>query len=108
MPPDELLQAILAAAGDDMICYLRPRRSDRRPPRAAELSRLGQLLGDSATDDCPFTPAPSAFVVRTAHWCARRLWPKSPSEWTNEGILRHPSYIALRDDKDPRVVVRET
>jgi len=29
-------------------------------------------------------------------------------EWTNEGILRHPSYIALRDDKDPRVVVRET
>jgi bifunctional non-homologous end joining protein LigD len=28
-------------------------------------------------------------------------------EWTGDGILRHPSYCGLRDDKDPRDVVRE-
>lgn len=29
------------------------------------------------------------------------------SEWTDEGILRHPSFLGLRDDKAPRDVVRE-
>jgi bifunctional non-homologous end joining protein LigD len=30
------------------------------------------------------------------------------TEWTNEGTLRQPSFKGLRDDKDPREVVRET
>jgi len=29
------------------------------------------------------------------------------SEWTPDGLLRHPSYKGLRSDKDPREVVRE-
>jgi bifunctional non-homologous end joining protein LigD len=29
------------------------------------------------------------------------------TEWTREGILRHPAYKGLRDDKRPRDVVRE-
>jgi bifunctional non-homologous end joining protein LigD len=29
------------------------------------------------------------------------------TEWTNEGILRHPSFQGLRDDKNPRDVIRE-
>ena len=29
------------------------------------------------------------------------------SEWTSSGKLRHPSFLGLRDDKDPRQVVRE-
>jgi bifunctional non-homologous end joining protein LigD len=29
------------------------------------------------------------------------------SEWTSEGVLRHPSFQGLREDKDPREVVRE-
>jgi bifunctional non-homologous end joining protein LigD len=29
------------------------------------------------------------------------------TEWTSEGRLRHPSFNGLRDDKDPRQVVRE-
>ena len=29
------------------------------------------------------------------------------AEWTSSGTLRHPSYVATRDDKDPRDVVRE-
>ncbi len=30
------------------------------------------------------------------------------TEWTREGTLRQPSFKGLRDDKDPREVVRET
>jgi len=29
------------------------------------------------------------------------------TEWTSDGILRHPSFLGLRDDKPPREVVRE-
>ena len=29
------------------------------------------------------------------------------TEWTSDGILRHPSFLGLRDDKSPRDVVRE-
>ena len=29
------------------------------------------------------------------------------TEWTGAGILRHPSYKGLRDDREPREVVRE-
>ena len=29
------------------------------------------------------------------------------TEWTTAGQLRHPTYLGLRDDKDPAGVVRE-
>lgn len=29
------------------------------------------------------------------------------TEWTRDGMLRHPRYLGLRDDKKPRDVVRE-
>jgi bifunctional non-homologous end joining protein LigD len=29
-------------------------------------------------------------------------------EWTDANHLRHPKFVALRDDKEPRKVVRET
>lgn len=29
------------------------------------------------------------------------------TEWTNDGVLRHPAFKGLREDKDPREVVRE-
>jgi bifunctional non-homologous end joining protein LigD len=29
------------------------------------------------------------------------------TEWTNDGVLRHPAFKGLREDKDPRDVVRE-
>ncbi len=28
-------------------------------------------------------------------------------EWTTAGVLRHPTYVGLRDDVDPRTIVRE-
>ena len=30
------------------------------------------------------------------------------AEWTRDGRLRHPRFLGLRDDKDPRKVVRES
>jgi bifunctional non-homologous end joining protein LigD len=29
------------------------------------------------------------------------------TEWTRDGQLRHPRFLGLREDKDPRDVVRE-
>jgi bifunctional non-homologous end joining protein LigD len=29
------------------------------------------------------------------------------NEWTPDGHLRHSSFAGLRDDKDPRLIVRE-
>jgi bifunctional non-homologous end joining protein LigD len=62
-----------------------------------------------AADESPFTPAPPPFVSRTARWVSPELVAEVTfGEWTDEGILRHASYIGTRADKDPRAVVRET
>jgi ATP-dependent DNA ligase len=29
-------------------------------------------------------------------------------EWTRDGLLRHPEFIGIRNDKSPRAVKRET
>jgi DNA ligase D-like protein (predicted ligase) len=43
------------------------------------------------------------------HWVEPRLVGQVGfSEWTTDGQLRHPRFQGLRDDKDPREVVRET
>jgi bifunctional non-homologous end joining protein LigD len=75
----------------------------------SELRRLGGLLDELATDECPFVPPPPKPIVRTAHWVRPELVAEITfAEWTGEGILRHASYIATRDDKDPLEVVRES
>jgi bifunctional non-homologous end joining protein LigD len=44
-----------------------------------------------------------------AHWTEPRLVAQVAfTEWTGAGQLRHPSFLGLRDDKDPADVVRET
>jgi bifunctional non-homologous end joining protein LigD len=73
-----------------------------------ERDRLGELLADLATDEPPFDPPPPRAVSRTAHWVRPALVAEIAfAEWTSGGTLRHPSYVATRDDKDPRDVVRE-
>ncbi len=61
-------------------------------------------------DDCPFTPRPTPTQLRhqRAHWVRPELVCEVAfAEWTLDGIVRHASYLGLRDDKDPRKVVRE-
>jgi len=56
----------------------------------------------------PTVDAPRA-AVRGAHWIAPKLVAEIAfTEWTDEGVLRHPSFIALREDKPESEVVRET
>jgi bifunctional non-homologous end joining protein LigD len=40
------------------------------------------------------------------HWVkARYLAQVEFTEWTRDHILRHPAFLGLREDKDPREVV---
>jgi ATP-dependent DNA ligase len=42
------------------------------------------------------------------HWVEPRLVAQCAfTEWTHDGKLRHPRFLGLRRDKDPREVVRE-
>jgi bifunctional non-homologous end joining protein LigD len=56
-----------------------------------------------------FDPQPPRAIARRAHWvrpdlvCEVRF-----TEWTNEGMARHPAFQGLRADKDPRDVRRES
>jgi DNA ligase D-like protein (predicted ligase) len=70
------------------------------------LRALHSQLRADAIDDPPFRPAPRE---KGAHWARPRLVAEIAfTEWTREGRLRHPSFLGLRDDKDPKDVVRET
>jgi bifunctional non-homologous end joining protein LigD len=47
--------------------------------------------------------------VRGAHWLRPKLVAEiAYTEMTNEGTLRHPSYLGLREDKKAEAVVLET
>ncbi len=71
-----------------------------------ELSRVMKLLKPLETKECPFTPSPR--TNERPHWAEPRLVAQVRfTEWTADAKLRHPVYLGLRDDKDPREVVRE-
>ncbi|HEX6933742.1 MAG TPA: non-homologous end-joining DNA ligase [Streptosporangiaceae bacterium] len=81
----------------------------------ATLASLGASLRELERDDPPFDPAllppPSGGGPPRAgvHWVEPALVAEVGfSEWTTAGQLRHPRYQGLRDDKDPKTVVRET
>jgi bifunctional non-homologous end joining protein LigD len=64
-------------------------------------SRLGALKR-------PKSPFVGRGVPRGAVFCEPRLVAEVEfTEWTPAGMLRHPSFKGLRDDKDPAEVVRE-
>jgi bifunctional non-homologous end joining protein LigD len=71
------------------------------------LQHLHAVLARLERESGPFTkghlPSP-----RGVHWVTPRLVGQVAfSEWTDDGELRHPRFQGLRDDKDPRDVVRE-
>lgn len=57
----------------------------------------------------PFAPGERVPRPRTRlHWVEPRLVCEVEfTEWTDEGLLRHPSFQGLREDKAPEDVVRE-
>jgi bifunctional non-homologous end joining protein LigD len=75
---------------------------DNRTLRALHATLAGLEQGAN-----PFRrgPLPSQ---RGVHWVQPRIVGEVGfSEWTDAGELRHPRFQGLRDDKDPRDVVRE-
>jgi bifunctional non-homologous end joining protein LigD len=85
----------------------------------AMLKSLHARFAKIARTECPFDNLPdkrerrygqaiTASVMKTCHWvkpiavCQLQF-----TEWTNDGRLRHPVFLGLRDDKAATEVVRE-
>jgi bifunctional non-homologous end joining protein LigD len=74
---------------------------------AATLRMLGERLAPVRRDDPVLSDVPREHA-RSAVWVDPMLvCDVEYTEWTRDGRLRHPSYKGLRDDLDPRAVVRE-
>ncbi|WP_157220418.1 DNA ligase D [Flavisphingomonas formosensis] len=72
-----------------------------------ELFRLVEVM-QPFEQSAPTVKAPRG-EVRGAHWLKPKLVAEiAYTEMTNEGTLRHPSYLGLREDKKPEAVVLET
>jgi bifunctional non-homologous end joining protein LigD len=72
-----------------------------------EIDRLMEIMAplerNKATVEAPRAAA------RSAHWIAPKLVAEiAYIEFTDEGVLRHPSYLGLREDKKPEAIVLET
>jgi DNA ligase D-like protein (predicted ligase) len=73
---------------------------------AARLRDLGALLRALETSGSPFLDAQP--IPRGTHWTRPELVAQIGfAEWTNDGRLRQPRFLGLRDDKAPAEVVRE-
>jgi bifunctional non-homologous end joining protein LigD len=69
----------------------------------AEIARLGKLMKAFAKT-APTVAAPRG-AVRGANWIEPKMVAEIAfTEMTSEGILRHPSYIGLREDKPAKSV----
>jgi bifunctional non-homologous end joining protein LigD len=69
------------------------------------LTDLSARFRDLSAERSPFE---GPVREKGAHWLRPELVAQVGfSEWTRDGKLRHPRYMGLRDDKDPRDVVRE-
>ncbi len=65
------------------------------------LERIGRRVS-------PFAVLPPARVARRAHWVRPELVCEvSFTEWTSDGMARHPVFQGLREDKDATEVRRE-
>jgi bifunctional non-homologous end joining protein LigD len=72
----------------------------------ASLRHLREVLEQSETKTNPFPPR--AVPGRGKHWVKPALVAEvSFSEWTPAGLIRHPVFQGLRQDKPARKVVRE-
>ncbi len=73
----------------------------------AALVQIRGLLQQRNSIACPFEPVPK-MVRGTARWVTPDLVAQVTfAEWTEDGHLRHPVYLGLRDDKFASDVVRE-
>ena len=71
------------------------------------LRRLRDRLDRLERETQPFDE-PAEISEKGVHWITPALVGEFGfTEWTDDGKLRHPRFLGLRDDKDPEDVVRE-
>lgn len=71
-----------------------------------ELERVFRLLKPLETDTSPFKSRPR--TNERPHWTRPSLVAQLKfTEWTDDGLLRHPIYLGMRDDVKPESVRRE-
>ncbi len=77
--------------------------------REDDIDLLTRELRKRERSDSPFDIGkPTGPKARLVVWCEPELVCEvSWTEWTNERTLRQPAFKGMRDDKDPREVVRE-
>jgi bifunctional non-homologous end joining protein LigD len=69
---------------------------------------LKKKLDRIAIDKRPFEQIPKDPDLRRAVWAEPKLVGEVAfTEWTDEGVIRHPSFQGLREDKNPKDVIRE-
>ncbi len=71
-----------------------------------ELERVIRLLKPLEIASTPFTTRPK--TNQPPHWTTPSLVAQVKfTEWTDDGLLRHPIYLGMRDDVKPETVRRE-
>ena len=69
---------------------------------------LQKMLDQIPQPAMPFASKPKDTGLRKAIWAKPKLIAEVEfTEWTDEGIIRHPSFKGLREDKKPSDVTRE-
>ena len=70
------------------------------------LKEMNDLLQPLETDKCPFDKIPH--TNEKPHWVKPELVCEVKfSEWTDDGSMRHPIFLGLREDKNPAQCQRE-
>lgn len=71
-------------------------------------SDLKKELDKLSRKTSPLAVVPRDPVLRETHWTQPKMIAEVAfTEWTSDGSIRHPSFQGLRQDKNPRDVVRE-
>jgi bifunctional non-homologous end joining protein LigD len=78
--------------------------------KGAELERIMKMLRKLETPTCPLNPKPKILSAKgTPHWVKPQLVAQVRyTEITDDGRLRHPAYLGLRDDKAAKDVMVPT
>jgi bifunctional non-homologous end joining protein LigD len=72
------------------------------------LAELRSRLGTLSTRSTPFANPPTGADARGVHWVKPELVCEVVfTGWTEDGLLRHPSFKGLREDKAPRKITRD-
>ncbi len=73
------------------------------------LGELSARLAGLGAEASPFTSTRGIKHPAETHWVRPELVAEVEfAGWTRDGIMRHPSFMGLREDKRPDEVVRET